>query len=213
MIAKPVIVLPYDARWAQDFLLIRDEIQSVLGGLAQRIEHVGSTSVRGLSAKPIIDIDVVIKDYTLFDDVVSSLDRIGYTHQGNLGIAGREAFKYDGKVHLQSHHLSVCPLDSDELKRHIAFRNYLRSHPEAVREYSQIKEEGAALYPFDIDKYMAYKSPFIEKVYREIGIYTILSLKCYQARRWFFVDARMGNAGLLEASQVFQTQQLRKSSP
>ena len=102
--------------------------------------------------------------------VVSVLGSIGYRHEGNLGIEGREAFKYDGKEHLQPHHLYVCPEDSAELKRHIAFRDYLRTHPEAVREYSQVKEKGAALYPHDIEKYIEHKSPFIEKVYREIGI-------------------------------------------
>lgn len=170
MDTKHVIVLPYDERWAQDFLLIKDEIQDALGGLVQKIEHVGSTSVRGLSAKPIIDIDVVIKDYSIFDNVVSALNENGYQHEGNLGIAGREAFKYEGKSHLQKHHLYVCPQDSNELKRHIAFRNYLRAHCEAVREYSRVKEKGAGLYPNDIEKYMEFKSPFIEKIYREIGV-------------------------------------------
>ena len=151
MAAKSVVVLPYDAQWEQDFADIRDEIQAALGSLALRIEHVGSTSVRGLSAKPIIDIDVVIRDYSVFDAVVHALEEIGYHHEGDLGIAGREAFKYDGKEHLQKHHLYVCPQDSAELKRHVAFRNYLRSDPEAVREYSRIKEEGAALYPNEIE--------------------------------------------------------------
>ena len=170
MVTKHVVVLPYDKQWKQDFLQIKDELQNALGELALKIEHVGSTSVQGLSAKPIIDIDVVIKDYSVFDDVVSSLGSIGYRHEGNLGIEGREAFKYDGKEHLRKHHLYVCPQDSEELKRHIAFRDFLRNHPEAVREYSRIKEEGAALYPYDIEKYIEHKSPFIEKVYREIGI-------------------------------------------
>ena len=170
MVTKHVIVLPYDEHWAQDFLQIREELQAALGELAQKIEHVGSTSVRGLSAKPIIDIDVVIKDYSSFDAVISALEGIGYHYEGDLGIAGREAFKYEGKYHLQKHHLYVCPQDSDELKRHIAFRDYLRSHPEAVREYSLIKEEGAKLYPFDIEKYIEYKSPVIEKIYRELEI-------------------------------------------
>ena len=170
MITKNVVVLPYDERWEQAFTQIKDEIQAALGSLALRIEHVGSTSVRGLSAKPIIDIDVVIRDYSVFDAVVTALKEIGYQHEGDLGIATREAFKYDGKAHLQKHHLYVCPQDSAELKRHIAFRNYLRSNPEAVREYGRIKEEGAALYPDDIGKYIQHKSPFIEKVYRESGI-------------------------------------------
>ena len=170
MVTKSVVVLPYDEQWEQAFAHIKDEIQEPLGSLALRIEHIGSTSVRGLSAKPIIDIDVVIKDYSVFDAVVTVLKEIGYHHEGDLGISAREAFKYDGKEHLQKHHLYVCPQDSAELKRHVAFRNYLRSNPEAVIEYSRIKEEGAALYPKDIEKYIQHKSPFIEKIYREIGV-------------------------------------------
>ena len=170
MITKHVVVLPYDERWARDFCEIKSEIQEALDQLALAIEHVGSTSVHGLSAKPIIDIDVVIKDYSMLDAVISALERIDYHHEGNLGIAGREAFKYEGKTHFRKHHLYVCSRDSEELKRHIAFREYLRSHPEAVREYSRIKEEGAALYPFDIEKYIEHKSPFVEKIYSEIGI-------------------------------------------
>ncbi len=169
MNAKQVLVRPYNKAWKQSFIDIRAEIQDALGELALEIEHVGSTSVEGLSAKPIIDIDVVIKEEML-DDVVTALKRIGYRHEGNLGIPGREAFKYDGKEHLQKHHLYVCPQDSAELRRHIAFRDYLRSHPEAVREYSRIKEEGASLYPLDMAKYIEHKSPFIERIYAEIGI-------------------------------------------
>ena len=170
MATKHVVVLPYDEQWNQDFLMIKDELTSALGQLAIRIEHIGSTSVAGLSAKPIIDIDVVIKDYTVFEDVVSALGEIGYQYSGDLGIVGREAFKYEGKDHLRKRHLYVCPADSPELKRHIAFRDYLRTHPEAVREYSRIKEEGAKQYPYDIERYIEHKSSFIEKIYAEIGI-------------------------------------------
>ena len=169
MNTKHIIVEPYDEAWERNFAAIRDEIQNALGDLAVRIEHVGSTSVRGLSAKPIIDIDVVIRDGAALAATIERLRLLGYQHEGDLGIAGREAFKYDGKEHLQKHHLYVCPEDSAELKRHVAFRDYLRSHPEAVREYSRIKEEGAALYPDDIDRYIAHKSPFIERIYREIA--------------------------------------------
>ena len=170
MVTKHVVVEPYNEGWVQSFLNIRNEIGDALHDLALSIEHVGSTSVPGMSAKPIIDIDVVIRDYSKLDAIVIKLDEIGYRHEGNLGIAGREAFKYDGKIHLQKHHLYVCPQDSPELRRHIAFRDYLRSHPEAVHEYSRIKEEGATLYPCDIEKYIEYKSPFIERIYRKLGI-------------------------------------------
>ncbi len=95
MVTKHVVVLPYDEQWGQDFINIKAELTGAIGQLALRIEHVGSTSVQGLSAKPIIDIDVVIKDYTIFGEVVCALEKIGYRHEGNLVIVGREAFKYD----------------------------------------------------------------------------------------------------------------------
>ena len=167
---KRVVVLPYDEQWKQDFLNIKAELTDALGELATGIEHVGSTSVEGLSAKPVIDIDVVIRDHTLLDDVIAALWKIGYQHEGDLGITGREAFRYDGKEHLRKHHLYVCPADSTELKRHLAFRDYLRTHPDAAREYGRIKEEGARRYPDDIDRYIEYKSPFIERIYAEIGM-------------------------------------------
>ena len=167
---KHVVVEAYNEAWKQDFIDITDDIREALGDLAVKIEHVGSTSVPGLSAKPIIDIDIVIKDYSVFEDVVASLASIGYHHEGDLGIPGREAFKYDGKDNLRKHHLYVCTEDSKELRRHLAFRDYLLTHPDAVAEYSRVKQEGAALYPYDIDSYIAYKSPLIEKIYREIGL-------------------------------------------
>ena len=168
--AKHVVVMPYDEAWKTDFIRIRDELSAALGDLAMRIEHVGSTSVEGLSAKPIIDIDVVIEDRGKLEAVISALGGIGYYHEGDNGIPGREAFGYDGKEHLRTHHLYVCAQDADELRRHTLFRDYLRAHPDAVREYSRIKEEGAALFPYDIDRYIEHKSPFIEGIYRKIGI-------------------------------------------
>ena len=166
---KQVVVHSYEKIWADDFVEIRDELNTVLKDLALRIEHVGSTSVEGLSAKPIIDIDVVIQNREKLPEVIAALQKLGYSHEGDLGIPGREAFKYEGKEHLRKHHLYVCVLDSEELKRHIAFRDYLRSHPDAVAEYSRIKEEGAELYPWDIDKYIEHKAPFIESIYKRIG--------------------------------------------
>ena len=169
MTKKHVVVEPYNIIWKQDFQNIKAEIEDALGDLALSIEHVGSTSVEGLSAKPIIDIDVVIEDRLILDDVILALKKIGYTHEGDQGIEGREAFKYQGKEHLRKHHLYVCAKDASELRRHIGFRDYLRNHPEAVAEYSRVKTEGAIKYPYDIDGYIAYKSDFIEQIYEIIG--------------------------------------------
>ena len=170
MKTKKVVVLPYDAAWAAAFEVIKSEIEAALGDLLLRVEHVGSTSVQGMSAKPCIDIDAVIRDYSVIDDIVQRLNAIGYIHEGDLGIKGREAFKYTDKPHLMAHHLYVCPKDSEELRRHVAFRDFLRGNPEAVKRYSQVKETAAELFPNDIDGYIQYKSPCIEEMYLSCGL-------------------------------------------
>ena len=165
-----VVVLPYDKAWKTAFEAIKQEIEAAIGDWIVGIEHVGSTSVEGLSAKPCIDLDVVIRDYSVFDQVVRRLGTIGYIHEGDLGIRDREAFTYRDKPHLQTHHLYVCPQYSEELHRHLAFRDFLRSSPEAVEKYSRVKETAARLFPEDIAQYMAYKSPCIEELYRMCGL-------------------------------------------
>ncbi len=170
MKTKRVVVLPYDAKWKSDFENIRQDIKSAIGDLIIGIEHIGSTSVEGLSAKPCIDIDVVIRDYSVFETVVSKLETIGYIHEGNFGIKDREAFKYLNKPHLQAHHLYVCPRYSEELHRHITFRDFLRNNAEAVEKYSLVKKTAAELFPDDIEKYIEYKSPCIEELYIQCGL-------------------------------------------
>ena len=170
MVTRHVVVEEHDEAWEKSFREIEREIRDALGELALRIEHVGSTSVPGLAAKPVIDLDVVVRDGEALREAIRRLGAIGYEHEGDLGIPGREAFRYEGKEHLQKHHLYVCPEGSAELRRHVAFRDYLRSHPEAVKEYGRIKREGAARYPYDIDGYIAHKAPFIESVYRALGL-------------------------------------------
>ena len=167
-----VTVVPYDAGWQAAFAEIKKEIESAVGAWIIGVEHVGSTAVEGLSAKPCIDIDVVIADDSVFPSVVKGLAAIGYEHEGDLGIRGREAFRYSDKPHLRAHHLYVCPADSEELRRHIVFRDYLRKDPEAVKQYSRVKEAAAAQYPNDIGQYMAAKAPCIAQLYARCGLET-----------------------------------------
>ncbi len=170
MKTKRVVVLPYDPKWKDDFEAIKREIADAVGELTVSAEHVGSTSVEGMSAKPIIDIDVVIKDESVFEEVVRRLAGIGYIHEGDLGIKGREAFRYSGKNHLREHHLYVCPQDSRELFRHVRFRDFLRGHPEGGKRYSEVKETAARLFPDNIDGYMEYKAPCIKEIYSLCGL-------------------------------------------
>lgn len=164
-----VVVEKWNPKWKEEFYKIVDSLGNDIVQNSISIEHVGSTSVEGLSAKPIIDLDVVI-DNDKFPLIKELLEDKGYEYEGNLGIKDREAFSYINKNELMAHHLYVCPQDSEELLRHITFRDYLRTNPDLVAEYSKVKEEAAALYPDDINKYMAFKSGFIEKVYKQCGL-------------------------------------------
>ena len=170
MQTKRVIVVPYDPKWKDDFEEIKQDLAAAIGDLNVRIEHVGSTSVEGLSAKPIIDIDVLLPDAAVFSAVAERLAAIGYYHAGDQGIRDREVFKYENKPHLRKHHLYVCPPRSAEYHRHITFRDHLRSHPDAALEYGRVKEEGAKRFPDDMDSYMAFKAPIVEKIYRKCGL-------------------------------------------
>lgn len=166
MRTEHVVVVEYDAQWQQDFADIAKEIRTLLHDETLRIEHVGSTSIPGLAAKPIIDMDVVIASMADFESLKQRLEYHGYQHEGDLGIVGREAFCYEGKHHLQMHHLYVCPSDSRELYRHITFRDYMKLHPDDVQRYSQIKQVAATQFPYDIDAYCEMKGPVIEAIYR-----------------------------------------------
>jgi GrpB-like predicted nucleotidyltransferase (UPF0157 family) len=159
---KTIVVVEYDPAWPSQFELLRRPVAAVLGDLALSIEHVGSTSVPGLAAKPIIDISVVVRDDEGVRTAVDRLATIGYAHEGNLGIEGREAFKKPpGKT---AHNLYVCPRDSPALANHLTVREYLRNHPHAAREYGELKKQLAVRFRHDIDNYVAGKTEFLMQI-------------------------------------------------
>jgi GrpB-like predicted nucleotidyltransferase (UPF0157 family) len=141
-------------------------LQGALGHRAKVIHHVGSTSVPGLAAKPIIDVDIVVEHQDK-PIVIQSLAKLGYRHLGNLGIPQRDAFKAPpGPI---PHHLYVCPPDSQALANHLAVRNYLRQHPERAAAYGKLKGDLARRYADDMDSYVQGKSEFLSTILRECG--------------------------------------------
>ncbi|AQQ55556.1 GrpB family protein [Planococcus lenghuensis] len=166
-----IVITDYDPVWAEEFKGIKAVLKEELAGLAVSIEHIGSTSVEGLSAKPIIDIDVVIKNRNSLPQIVKQLEKLGYVHEGNLGIEDREAFaRADGcvpwsdrSVLWMQHHLYVCPEDSKELKRHLALRNFLRENPETAKDYGALKRQLAETAE-DRSAYTEAKSEFINGI-------------------------------------------------
>lgn len=154
----------YDPAWPTRFEDLRKRVAAALGPLVVRIEHIGSTSVPNLCAKPIIDLDVIVRP----EDVpaaLAALEALGYRHEGNWGVTGREAFRWTGDF--PDHHVYVCPVDSPALRRHLIFRDFLRTHPDAARKYAELKKELAQQFHDDRSRYQDAKTAFIESLVQE----------------------------------------------
>jgi GrpB-like predicted nucleotidyltransferase (UPF0157 family) len=164
--AEPVVVVPYDPAWPAAFALLRDRVAPVLGHLAAGIEHVGSTAVPGCDAKPVIDVDVVIRHAEDLPAVVERLGTLGYTHLGDLGIAGREAFRAPAEPQQPEHHLYVCAAGAAALQAHLTLRDALRADPQLAAAYGELKRELAERYRDDRDSYAEGKSAFVAAVLR-----------------------------------------------
>jgi len=160
------LVTEYNLDWPTWFERIREVIAEKLGPACATIEHVGSTAVPGMVAKPIIDLDVVIEP-DAFETVKALLAELGYRHEGDLGIPEREAFALDNAdlaAALPPHHLYVCPRDSAELKRHLAFRDFLRAHSEWASRLSELKRLLSERHGDDGEAYMAGKDALVREI-------------------------------------------------
>ena len=168
MWSKPIEVVDYDPSWPGLSADIAERVQAVfVGGPPARIEHVGSTSVPGLPAKPVLDIDVVIPTRADLPEAIIRLATLGYEHQGDGGITGRESFRQPEGT--PRHNLYVCAEDSPELRRHLAFRDYLRAHPDDALHYADLKRELAARHVADIDSYVNGKAEFVLGILQKAG--------------------------------------------
>jgi GrpB-like predicted nucleotidyltransferase (UPF0157 family) len=160
----PIIVVDYDPQWPAVFETLRAVIAGAIGDLALAIEHVGSTAVTGLAAKPIIDMDVLLRSASDFSLCVQRLAGIGYEHRGDLGIPEREAFA--APPGQPAHHLYVCPPESREFRRHVALRDYLRGHSADASAYGELKRSLAVHYRDERAAYAEGKREFIESLLR-----------------------------------------------
>ena len=162
-------VVDYDRAWAAQFESLRSLLATALGDSALSIEHVGSTAVPGLAAKPIIDIDIVVASSSKVPTVIQRLATLGYLYQGNMGIEDRGAFKSPTKGDQPAHHLYVCTQDSVALKDHLVIRDFLRSNPEAAARYGALKKNLATRFPNRRDQYVDGKTQFLLKILEQSG--------------------------------------------
>ncbi len=159
---RKVEVVAYHSAWPERFKAEARELAGIFDKRLLSIHHFGSTAIPGISAKPIIDILVIVDDIQAVDRLNERLREIGYHAVGEYGIPGRRFF-YKGTPDLRTHHLHVYQSGSPHILRHLAFRDYMLAHPSSARAYSLLKERLAVQYPEDMESYIAGKDTFVKE--------------------------------------------------
>lgn len=162
MKSRKIEVVKYNPAWPKRFDTERKRLRRTLGEVAKRIHHMGSTAVPGLAAKPIIDILVEVTDLDALDRLNSAMEAIGYEPKGEFGIPGRRHFQKGGNR--RTHHIHAFKRGDFNVLRYIAFRDYLRSHPEVSHEYGELKKRIAKACEDDIDRYCSGKEDYVKEL-------------------------------------------------
>ena len=153
-------VVDYDPNWHDKFICEHSLISQGLGNNVIAIHHIGSTSVTGLAAKPIIDILLEVSCLKELDNQSEQLAEIGYIAKGENGISGRRYFPKGGTQ--RSHHIHAFQAQHPAIARHLAFRDYLMAHPEVTDEYARLKKALVSQCQNCMQAYMAGKNDFIQ---------------------------------------------------
>lgn len=167
---KRVVVVPYDLRWPRLYEEERRRLESVFAGANASIEHVGSTSVPGLAAKPIIDILVGVPSLDSAEQRIGALEDVGYHYvpEYELDLPERRYFRRP-REHPRTHHLHCVVEGGAFWNRHLAFRDRLRGDARTARAYAALKQDLAETFRTDGPGYTEAKSPFIERVLDDAG--------------------------------------------
>ncbi|MFL5565296.1 MAG: GrpB family protein [Gemmatimonadaceae bacterium] len=161
-----VRLVPYDPAWPTLFAAESERLQKLFAaaGLIVTLEHMGSTAVPGLAAKPILDILGGYHERTGLAKCIDVLIAAGYVHRGEQGIPGREFFRRGDP---RSYHLHLTAIDSAFWRDHLTFRNRLRADEASRDAYAALKHDLAARFPRDREAYIEAKGPFVNEILRE----------------------------------------------
>jgi GrpB-like predicted nucleotidyltransferase (UPF0157 family) len=162
MSLRTVTVVPYDDHWPALFAREAALVRETLGGVAVQIHHIGSTAVPGLAAKPIIDILLEVTDLDALDAANDRMRAIGYEPRGEFGIPRRRYFPKGGAD--RTHQIHAFAVGDEHVVRHLAFRDYLRTHPDTAREYAALKLKLAAECENDLDRYCDGKDACVKAI-------------------------------------------------
>jgi GrpB-like predicted nucleotidyltransferase (UPF0157 family) len=160
-VTQDIVISDYDPAWPAWFDTVRRHVWPAVKDVAMRIDHVGSTAVPGLAAKPVIDLDIVVASERDVPLVIEQLATIGYRWRGDLGVSGREALmavEYQG---LPPHNLYVVVENNKAHLDHWLLRDVVRTQPEARERYAALKKRNAELADRDMDVYVAAKAAFV----------------------------------------------------
>ncbi|WP_010094686.1 GrpB family protein [Ornithinibacillus scapharcae] len=151
----------YNEHWSNLFQSEVKLLTTIFGDEIIRYEHFGSTSVKGMKAKPVIDMMCIVKDIEEIDNYNSKMISLGYDAAGEWGISGRRLFRKGGEN--RTHHLHFYQIGNSEIDRHLILRDYLRTHPEEVARYSEFKEELAQRFDETME-YSIAKKQFVKEL-------------------------------------------------
>ncbi|HEU0301249.1 MAG TPA: GrpB family protein [Longimicrobium sp.] len=146
--------------------MVSFSIMAALGENVVAIHHVGSTAIPDIHAKPVIDLLVEVGDIAEVDGRSSAMESLGYEVMGEYGIPGRRYFRKDDRGGTRTHHIHAFQAGSEEVERHLAFRDYLIAHPADAQRYSELKRRLAREHPHSMDGYMDGKDGFIKEMDR-----------------------------------------------
>ena len=158
---------PYSPDWPLQFAAEAQRLRELLGDELVVIHHIGSTAIRGLAAKPIIDLLPVVRQIECVDPLTPAFEAAGYRAWGEYGLVGRRYFTKDDANGTRTHNIHIYAEGNVEIHRHLAFRDFLCAHPAVQREYEDVKRRAYALHPTDIDRYNDAKNAWIKRVERE----------------------------------------------
>ncbi|PSQ15323.1 hypothetical protein BRD00_14440 [Halobacteriales archaeon QS_8_69_26] len=158
-----VALVPHDPAWREAYEAEVERLESIAGDRFLGYEHVGSTAIEGIPAKPVIDLLALVEDLTTARDLVPELTDHGYEHRPDGDVAGR-IFLARGPRSNRTHYLSITERGSEVHRESVAFRDHLRENPSVAEEYAALKRNLAAEYPDDRDAYTAAKGEFVERV-------------------------------------------------
>ncbi|MED0961516.1 hypothetical protein COJ48_04550 [Bacillus cereus] len=159
---RKIVVVPYENHWSEKFQMEAERLKLAMPEMV-KIYHIGSTSVPGLAAKPIIDMIMEVDSIERVDHWNKQFDELGYIVKGENGISGRRFFIH-GTEEKRSYHLHVFEKGNSEITRHLAFRDYMMAHCEEAEAYATLKKELAEKYTYDGTLYTEGKDEFVRNV-------------------------------------------------